>query len=106
MAPGKQLLSQEAIPKSFARVINASKIREEWMAKKRKLEEPAHASHVDKRRKLTADQDQRAQNLDNKMGEKLSTSHLKIKPGESMQHFNRYVQITNTSYCQIVLKDG
>ena len=101
MTPGKQPLSQEAIPKSFSRVIDASKIREEWIAKKRKLEEPAHA---EKRRKLIVDEDQRAHNLD-KRAEKLTTSHLKIKPGESMQHFNRYVR-HEYQLLSNVLKDG
>lgn len=92
MAPGKEQLSKEAIPKSFSRVIYASKIREEWRANKRKLEEAVPAPHAEKRRKLTAsNEDKHTQNAEGKMKGKLIKSLLKIKPGESIQHFNRCV---------------
>jgi hypothetical protein len=91
MAPGKQHLSKEDIPKSFSRVINASKIREEWRAKKRKLEEISDGQHPEKRRKLTVNEDKRTQSAEGKTKEKPVASHFKIKPGESIQHFNRCV---------------
>ena len=91
MAPGRQNLTMEAIPKSFSRVINASKIREEWKAKKRKLVEAAHAPYAEKRRKLTTTEKKLTESADGKSKGKHSTSHLKIKPGESIQHFHRYV---------------
>lgn len=93
MAPGKEQLSKEAIPKSFSRVIYASKIREEWRANKRKLEEAVPAPHAEKRRKLTAsNEDKHTQNAEGKTKGKLIKSLLKIKPGESIQHFNRRVE--------------
>ncbi|RDB15266.1 hypothetical protein Hypma_004829 [Hypsizygus marmoreus] len=89
LAPSKQSLSNEPIPKSLARVLNAAHVREEWKIKKRKLEEDGESKADSKRRKLA----------DGKMGsakgrgkEKEVTSKLTIKPGESMQHFNRRVE--------------
>jgi hypothetical protein len=89
MAPEKRPLSKEAIPKSFARVINASAIREQYREKKRKLAEDGDASLTGKRRKLTVDKDDRTQRADGKVKGKQVKSHHKIQLGESIQHFNR-----------------
>lgn len=71
LAPGKESISNEAIPKSAARILNALKIREDYK-KKRKLEqEDSGAGTGDKRRKV-------------------DDLQLKIKPGESIQHFYKY----------------
>ena len=73
MAPARDLLNDEPIPKSVARVLNAAKIREEYKAKKRKNEEEGGLAGSEKRRKI----------------EETAKSKLTIKPGESIQHFNR-----------------
>lgn len=69
LAPGKDLLQNEAIPKSAARVFNSQAVRDEYKMKKRKLEE-------DDERKAKKQKSEKS-------------VALKIQPGESMQHFNR-----------------
>ncbi|KAJ3575511.1 hypothetical protein NP233_g1063 [Leucocoprinus birnbaumii] len=71
-APGKESISNEEIPKSAARVLNAFKIREDFK-KKRKLEKDDDDKNRHKRQKTEEFQ-------------------LKIKPGESIQHFYRRVE--------------
>lgn len=81
-------MSNEPIPKSLARVLNAAHIREEWKIKKRKLEEGGDQASSHKRRKV--DEGGKG-NVKGKRKERETTSKLKIKPGESIQHFNRCV---------------
>ncbi|TFK68818.1 hypothetical protein BDN72DRAFT_820701 [Pluteus cervinus] len=80
LAPSKQALTTEAIPKSAARVINALQIRSAFSEKKRQrdLEEEGSGS---KRRKLSQP----------KAKSKQGTG-LQIQPGESIQHFNKRVE--------------
>lgn len=83
MAPSKNSLSNEPIPKSLARVLNAAKTREDWR-NKRKLEEDGDQKPRKKKRKVE----------DGAQGKRKgaqSATKLAIKPGESMQHFNRCV---------------
>lgn len=73
MAPGKQSLASEPIPKSVERVLNAAKTREEYAERKRKGE--AGDDHGPAHKKQKVDKE---------------TSRMpKIKPGESLQHFNK-----------------
>ena len=72
MAPAKDSLKDEAIPKSAARVLNAQRIRDDFR-RKRKLEDGE--GRDDKRRKQ----------------EKAGKISLLIQPAESLQHFNKYV---------------
>ncbi|KAF5360518.1 hypothetical protein D9756_004503 [Leucocoprinus leucothites] len=72
-APRKESISNEAIPKSVARVLNASKIREAYK-KKRKWEQAGDDDKDKRKRQKTED------------------FQLKIKPGESIQHFYRRVE--------------
>ncbi|KIK70009.1 hypothetical protein GYMLUDRAFT_236458 [Collybiopsis luxurians FD-317 M1] len=67
LAPSKQSLSSEAIPKSLSRVLNATKVREQWKAKKRKLDNNEQTRA--KKPKLISG----------------------IQPGESLQHYNKFV---------------
>lgn len=85
LAPTKYSLVDEPIPKSLARVLNATKIREEWKGRKRKLEEVGGNAHAGKRRKAGDDAERST--------EKKQKSKLAIKPGESIQHFNRFVYL-------------
>lgn len=73
LAPGKESISNEAVPKSAARVINALKIRDDYR-KKRNLEQEGHDDKIKHKRQRTED------------------TQLKIKPGESIQHFYRRVE--------------
>ncbi|KAG5651456.1 hypothetical protein H0H81_008592 [Sphagnurus paluster] len=88
LAPTNDSLSNEPIPKALSRVLNAAKVREEWKIKKRKLEEDGDSKSSDKRRKLDDDE----KNTKSKRKESKATSKLTIKPGESIQHFNRRVE--------------
>ncbi|KAF5374159.1 hypothetical protein D9615_008863 [Tricholomella constricta] len=85
LAPMKNSLSNEPIPKAIARVLNATKIREEWHNKKRKLQEDGDHKQGDKRRKLE-------DGAKGKRRETQATAKISIKPGESIQHFNRRVE--------------
>jgi hypothetical protein len=91
-APAKQSLSSEAVPKSLSRVLNASKIREEWKTKKRKLQEDGDIKRAErKRRKLGDVEVGYSQSTKGKAKVEQTTSRWKIKPGEPIQHFNRFV---------------
>ncbi|KXN85071.1 hypothetical protein AN958_11744 [Leucoagaricus sp. SymC.cos] len=73
LAPDKDSIGNETIPKSVSRVLNAFQIREDYK-KKRKLEQDGGDEKSAKRRRKTDD------------------FELKIKPGESIQHFYRRVE--------------
>lgn len=77
----KAALESEAIPKSMARVLNATQIRSEWRDKKAKREledrDDGGKQASKKRRKGGLD------------GNK---TKLSIQPGESLLHFNRRVE--------------
>ncbi|KAF9476393.1 hypothetical protein BDN70DRAFT_935085 [Pholiota conissans] len=73
LAPGKDSLQNEAIPKSAARVFNSQAIRDDFKLKKRKMEEEG-VGRAGKKQKT-----------DKKVT-------LTIQPGESIQHFNRRVE--------------
>ncbi|KIY52447.1 hypothetical protein FISHEDRAFT_69865 [Fistulina hepatica ATCC 64428] len=75
-APGKDALSTEAIPKSIARVLNAQKIREQYRARKRAMEE-----HEEKK------EDRKRRRVDSK-----DKNTLGIRPGEALTHFNKRVE--------------
>jgi hypothetical protein len=85
LAPGKESLRNEAIPKSALRVLNAKAIRDGWNLKKRKLEdEDGKDGPGGKRRKTTGSgNEEKSRNL-----KKISPT---IQPWESIQHFNRSV---------------
>ncbi|KAF9063317.1 hypothetical protein BDP27DRAFT_1335317 [Rhodocollybia butyracea] len=72
LAPSKQSLSNEAIPKSLARVLNAANVREQFKKRKIASGEPEEKTEA-KRRKLNG---------------KVSG----ILPGESLQHYNKRVE--------------
>ncbi|KAJ3747435.1 hypothetical protein DFH05DRAFT_1479883 [Lentinula detonsa] len=72
-------LSQEAIPKSLSRVLNAAKVREEW--RKRKLEDGETEEKNGTKKK---------QKLNEKTHSKTKTKS--IMPGESLQHYNKRVE--------------
>jgi len=74
LAPGKQSMSSEPIPKSIARVLNAARTHEDYASRKRKGD--ADDEGKQKKRKLNQDDPSRMH---------------KIQPGESLQHFNKYV---------------
>lgn len=86
MAPEKDSLQNEAIPKSAARVFNAQAIRNEFKTKKRKMEDD-DGDRAGKKQKTDKTQSRK--------GEKKVS--LTIQPGESIQHFNRYVHAQSDS---------
>lgn len=78
LAP-KIAIEREPIPKSVSRVLDAGKIRREYREKKRKLggDNDEDNPRFKKRRHNEADR-----NVDGQ------TKELKIKPGETVAHFN------------------
>ncbi|KAF8838484.1 hypothetical protein BDN67DRAFT_907291 [Paxillus ammoniavirescens] len=84
LAP-KIAIEREPIPKSVSRVLDAGKIRRAYREKKRKLggDNDEGNPQLKKRRHNEADR-----NVD---GE---TKGLKIKPGETVAHFNKRVETT------------
>ncbi|XP_006457653.1 hypothetical protein AGABI2DRAFT_181783 [Agaricus bisporus var. bisporus H97] len=72
LAPSKESLDNEGIPKSASRVLNASQIRDTYK-KKRKLEEEGRDAKREKRRRM-------------------DDMQLKIKPGEPIHHFYKRVE--------------
>ncbi|KAM6493809.1 hypothetical protein JOM56_010170 [Amanita muscaria] len=87
LAPERQSLSDEAIPKSVARVINAVKVREQWKSKKRELEQREDRDGF-KRQKIH----RRQEDDGNAIIGVTPSSKLRIQAGESIQHFNRRVE--------------
>ncbi|KAG6878291.1 hypothetical protein C0993_009296 [Termitomyces sp. T159_Od127] len=88
LPPQKEFLNNEPIPKTIARVLNAATIREQFKLRKRKLENDNQQTQVGKRRKVDDDpSDSRSRRKEARV-----TSKLTIKPGESIQHFNRRVE--------------
>ncbi|KAJ4482583.1 hypothetical protein J3R30DRAFT_3369549 [Lentinula aciculospora] len=77
LAPSHSSLSQEAVPKSLIRVLNAAKVREEW--RKRKTEDRESEESISTKKK---------QKLNGKDQRKISN----ILPGESLQHYNKRVE--------------
>ncbi|KAF8633776.1 hypothetical protein AX15_001282 [Amanita polypyramis BW_CC] len=87
LPPEKDSLSSEAIPKSASRILDATKIREEWKSKKRQLE-PNSNPQGSKRRRVNGGDER-----DNSDSRKSSGSiQWKIQHGESIQQFNRRVE--------------
>jgi hypothetical protein len=74
-------LSNEGIPKSVSRVLDAARIHAEYRQKKRARlhEEDGSADAPKKRRRAAANPD---------VGDKATA--IEIQPGESLKHFNRY----------------
>jgi len=88
LAPGKDSLRNEAIPKSAARVLNAQAVRDAWNMKKRKHEDGSGDGPGGKRRKTT---ERIARSGNKEKSRNLKAMSLTIQPGESIQHFNRSV---------------
>jgi len=83
-------LREEAIPKSIARVLDASKIRSEWkqtLGKRKQRNEECGAEAVSQRRprkkSKTKGSDAGAASEDTKL------PPIRIQPGESLTHFNK-----------------
>jgi len=79
LAPVKQSLSTESIPKSVSRILNAAQIRQDF--KKRKLEDIGEERNSGKRRKVADGSSSQSKKV-----------KVKIQPGESLQHFNKRVE--------------
>jgi len=92
--PGKDSIRNEAIPKSAARIFNAQATRDQWKEKKRKHDED-EGDRGGKRRKTESH---------GPKSDKKKVS-LTIQPGESMQHFNRYVNTASSCVLYLLLID-
>lgn len=91
LAPAKQSLSNEAIPKSLARVLNASQIREDFKKRKLTTNDALGTNRAEKRRKVDESGLGKSQPKQKANKEEANVAGLTIKPGESIGHFNRYV---------------
>ena len=76
----KSTISNEPIPKGAARILNAAQVQKEWAEKKRKAREQELGPAQKKRRTDVTESRDVAQ----------PATTLKIQPGESIAHFNRY----------------
>ncbi|KAG6826957.1 hypothetical protein H0H92_013770 [Tricholoma furcatifolium] len=85
LPPQKDSLSNEPIPKSASRILNAAMIRQQY--KKRKNEDDGDHKQRDKRRRTDDGETGLKSQKDSQTASKLT-----IKPGESIQHFNRRVE--------------
>ena len=88
-APAKNALSNEAIPKSAARVLNAARVQEEFR-KKRKLDGEGGADEGKKQAK------KRKVNGNERKEKGNGAVQMKIMPGESLAHFNRCATFRNS----------
>lgn len=87
-APEKTSLSKEEVPKSVARVLNAAKVQQEWRAKQKRNSEDTSPEAGPSRKK----QKKNPKNEE-------SSGDLRIKPGESLAHFNRCVPLRFIKLC-------
>ena len=78
-------MSNEAIPKGAARILNAAKVQAEFRTK-RKSEDVGDGKHAKKRKVEQGD------------GAKGKDVKMKILPGESLAHFNRCVPCGSYSH--------
>ena len=85
IAPARDSLSHEAIPKGAARILNAARIQQDWKDKKRKRAEGAEDGPKDGKRQRVRGDDEGGQRGGRHGG------GIKIQPGESLAHFNRRV---------------
>lgn len=88
-------LSTEGIPKSISRILDAAKIREDFKQRKRTaLDEPSDGSGRPKKKRKQAVEDtkEKATTASNEKG-KEKAAEIKIKPGETLAHFNRCVVV-------------
>lgn len=83
-------LSEEAIPKSIARVLNASKIRSEWKQSlgKRKQPDDERGAEVYSQRKSRKKSKTKGSDAD-AASEDTKPPPMRIQPGESLAHFNK-----------------
>lgn len=78
LVPGvRKSIENEEIPKGAARVLNAAKIQQEFAEKKRKQRDEADGAGPSRKKQ--------------KGGQDEGANALRIKPGESIGHFNRCV---------------
>ena len=94
LAPGaRRGIEDEGIPKSVARVLNAAKVQQEWSERKRKGGDDGQGDGPSRKRlKKGADGDNgQGQKGGTEKGKGTGKVDLRIMPGESMAHFNRYV---------------
>ena len=94
LAPEKESLRNEAIPKAAARVLNAQAIRDEWNLKKRKHEEQGEEDGPMGKKRRTGT-GQIIGSGSKEKSKKPKTISLTIQPGESIQHFNRSVTLSH-----------
>ncbi|KAG0701896.1 hypothetical protein DFH29DRAFT_805710 [Suillus ampliporus] len=80
--PPKHLGNEDTVPKSAARILNAEKIRHEFREKKRKIDESNgdQCPQLKRRRQASANMNGQKEEM------------LKIKPGETIAHFNKRVE--------------
>ncbi|KAH9939475.1 hypothetical protein B0H21DRAFT_756798 [Amylocystis lapponica] len=91
LPPAVRAISNEAIPKSVARVLNAAQVRKEWSEKNNKREpregqDPPHVQPASGRKRKRKD--------GNNEETQAKKAKITIQPGESMAHFNRRVEDT------------
>jgi hypothetical protein len=88
LAPGKFALSDESIPNSAARVLNAAKIQGDWKSKRshheRDLTEDAGVGNAKRRKLIGRDRDR---------GPPETAVSFAIQPGETLRQFNKCVQL-------------
>lgn len=84
LAPAKDALSNEDIPKSAARVIFASKVQKEFRESKKRRNDDAQVGNNPGQR------EKKKRKVDGE-GDGDTSSAMRILPGESLAHFNRCV---------------
>ncbi|KAJ3486734.1 hypothetical protein NLI96_g4030 [Meripilus lineatus] len=85
LAPAKDALSNEDIPKSAARVIFASKVQKEFRESKKRRNDDAQVGNNPGQR------EKKKRKVDGE-GDGDTSSAMRILPGESLAHFNRRVE--------------
>ena len=88
LAPVKDSLSHEAIPKGAARILNAEKVQQDWKDRKRKRAEASEDGPRESKRQRAHGDEQGGRG-----GGGRHSDTIKIQPGESLAHFNRQVPI-------------
>ena len=95
MAPGKQRLGHETVPKSVERILNAAKIRDDWR-KKRKREDDVGDVH-DGTRKRNKVREEDGSELSRHAAVIERQKIPVIRPGETLLQFNQCVTLAVSS---------
>ncbi|KAH9836281.1 uncharacterized protein C8Q71DRAFT_761590 [Rhodofomes roseus] len=100
LPPGaRHAIDHEEIPKGAARILNATKVQEEYKQRKRKLQESGGDAEPSKKKRKSEGRHGGETGSEGK-------GKLRIQAGESMAHFNRRVEDSMRGGVRVAMKNS